>query len=29
MVIPVEEDDVASITSEVAAGAGGVILFGG
>jgi len=28
VVIPVEEDDVGSITSEVAAGAGGVILFG-
>jgi beta-N-acetylhexosaminidase len=28
MVIPVDEHDVGSITSEVAAGAGGVILFG-
>ena len=28
LVIPVSETDVTSITSEVAAGAGGVILFG-
>lgn len=28
MVVPVQEDDVASAASEVAAGAGGVILFG-
>jgi len=28
IVVPVEETDVASVTSEVAAGAGGVILFG-
>ena len=28
LVVPVEETDVASVTAEVAAGAGGVILFG-
>lgn len=28
LVVPVEESDVASVTAEVAAGAGGVILFG-
>jgi beta-N-acetylhexosaminidase len=29
VVVPVQEDDVASVASEVSAGAGGVILFGG